>query len=257
MSPASAPSPIASAGNASPALVRVVNLSKEFPAGSTGIIGGTKLSIKAVSGVNLEIQPGETLGLVGESGSGKSTLGRLILKLLEPTARRRLFRRPRSLDAWPRGTSHAAPADAAGISGSVRVVESADARALDRRRRNRDSQTRARRGKGAANRRAARDGRDERRCDGSFAPRVLRRAAPANRNRAGARGESALPGARRAGLGARRLDPGANNQPAAGPAGEAEADLPVHRARLAGGRTHQQSRSHHVPRQDCRNRVAR
>jgi oligopeptide transport system ATP-binding protein len=85
MSPASAPSPIASAGNASSALVRVVNLSKEFPAGSTGIVGGTKLSIKAVSGVNLEIQAGETLGLVGESGSGKSTLGRLILKLLEPT----------------------------------------------------------------------------------------------------------------------------------------------------------------------------
>jgi oligopeptide transport system ATP-binding protein len=85
MSPASAPDPIASAGNASSALVRVVNLSKEFPAGSTGIVGGTKLSIKAVAGVNLEIQPGETLGLVGESGSGKSTLGRLILKLLEPT----------------------------------------------------------------------------------------------------------------------------------------------------------------------------
>jgi len=66
-------------------LVRVEHLSKEFPAGSTGIIGGKNLSIKAVAGVNLEIQPGETLGLVGESGSGKSTLGRLILKLLEPT----------------------------------------------------------------------------------------------------------------------------------------------------------------------------
>jgi oligopeptide transport system ATP-binding protein len=86
MSPASAPDPGSLAGNvASAPLVRVELLSKEFPAGSTGIIGGKKLSIKAVAGVNLEIQPGETIGLVGESGSGKSTLGRLILKLLEPT----------------------------------------------------------------------------------------------------------------------------------------------------------------------------
>ncbi|HYR78555.1 MAG TPA: oligopeptide/dipeptide ABC transporter ATP-binding protein [Candidatus Dormibacteraeota bacterium] len=61
------------------------NLSKEFPAGTTGIIGGTRLTVKAVQSVNVEISPGETLGLVGESGSGKSTLGRLILKLLEPT----------------------------------------------------------------------------------------------------------------------------------------------------------------------------
>jgi oligopeptide transport system ATP-binding protein len=86
MSPASAPDPGSLAGNTAGApLVRVEHLSKEFPAGSTSIIGGKKLSIKAVAGVNLEIQPGETIGLVGESGSGKSTLGRLILKLLEPT----------------------------------------------------------------------------------------------------------------------------------------------------------------------------
>src|SRR5258708_33206682 len=88
MSPASASNLNAStttqASGANAALVRVENLSKEFPAGTTGIIGGTRLTGKAGQGVDLAISPGETLGLVGESGSGKSTLGRLILKLLQP-----------------------------------------------------------------------------------------------------------------------------------------------------------------------------
>ncbi|MDB5107819.1 MAG: Oligopeptide transport ATP-binding protein OppF, partial [Candidatus Binatus sp.] len=72
-------------------LVRVENISKDFPAGSAGLFGGPRLTVKAVTNVSLEINRGETVGLVGESGSGKSTLGRLILKLLEPTRGRIVF----------------------------------------------------------------------------------------------------------------------------------------------------------------------
>jgi len=64
-------------------LIKVVNLKKYFPI--RGIFF-TKAHVKAVDGVTFDIRRGETLGLVGESGCGKTTTGRLILRLLKPTA---------------------------------------------------------------------------------------------------------------------------------------------------------------------------
>src|SRR5574341_1004646 len=68
------------------ALLEVRDLVKVFPLGESVFGGGAERQVRAVDGVSLEIEAGETLGLVGESGSGKSTLGRLILRLIEPTS---------------------------------------------------------------------------------------------------------------------------------------------------------------------------
>ncbi len=67
------------------ALVRARGLVKQFPV-KGGILQRQVATVDAVAGVDLEIRKGETIGLVGESGCGKSTLGRLLVRLLEPTA---------------------------------------------------------------------------------------------------------------------------------------------------------------------------
>ena len=67
-------------------LLQVQNLSKRFPlTRPDGPFRRITDQVRAVDGVDLTLEPGETLGLVGESGCGKSTLGRCILRLIEPT----------------------------------------------------------------------------------------------------------------------------------------------------------------------------
>jgi oligopeptide/dipeptide ABC transporter ATP-binding protein len=64
------------------ALLQVRGLRKYFPI-KRGFFQRISGWVKAVDGVDFQVEPGKTLGLVGESGCGKSTVARLLLRLLE------------------------------------------------------------------------------------------------------------------------------------------------------------------------------
>jgi len=72
-----------------PPLLEIKALVKHFYTG--GLFSGRRGALRAVNGVSFEVRRGESFGLVGESGCGKTTLGRLIVRLIEPTAGRILL----------------------------------------------------------------------------------------------------------------------------------------------------------------------
>jgi peptide/nickel transport system ATP-binding protein len=72
-------------------VLKVEHLKTYFPVRKS-LFGRTKNYIKAVDDVSFDVYPGETLGLVGESGCGKTTLGRTLLRLIEPTGGKVLYK---------------------------------------------------------------------------------------------------------------------------------------------------------------------
>jgi peptide/nickel transport system ATP-binding protein/oligopeptide transport system ATP-binding protein len=72
-------------------ILRVEGLEVHFPI-TGGLLKRRLGEVRAVDDIGFTIHAGETLGLVGESGCGKSTTGRAIMRLLNPTAGRIVFR---------------------------------------------------------------------------------------------------------------------------------------------------------------------
>ncbi len=192
---------------------------------------------------------GRTLAVVGESGCGKSTLARIVTLIEPPTAgslrlcRRRYHgcaagarpRRPRrhvqfvfqdpygSLN--PRHRVGTIIAEPLAINTKLRRTERIE----------------------AARAMMARVGLRPEHYE-PLSAHVLGRPTPAHRHRARADAESRAGGCRRAGVGARRLDPGAGPQSADGPAAGIRHGLSVHLARALGGAAHRRRGDGHVSR---------
>jgi len=66
-------------------LLEVSGLQKHFPI-TSGLLRRSSGAVQAVDGLDFAVNRGETLGLVGESGCGKTTTGRLLTRLIEPSA---------------------------------------------------------------------------------------------------------------------------------------------------------------------------
>ena len=190
-------------------------------------------------------------------GCGKTTLGRTILQLIEPTVGLDRLRRRGHHDAS--SASEMRP-----VRRDIQIVFQDPYASLNPRMTVRDDRRRA-----AADPQALPTGESGRRRVEELLRTVglnpgARATASRTSSPAGSASASASPArsrsnpklhrARRAGLRARRVDPGAGRQPARGPAGRARADVPVHRARPVGRAPHLRPGRGDVPRQDRRDR---
>ena len=195
-------------------LLSVRDLHVHFPLGR-GLLGRAAGSVRAIDGVSLELRAGETLGIVGEFGCGKSTLGRAILRLIKATAGNVVWfgRDLHGLDAaalrkerrnmqiiFQDPLASLDPRMTVGqiIARPLKTFEPGLGKA---------ESGAPGRGRHAGGRPGAGDAP-------ALPARIFRRPVPAHRHRPRHDPAPEAGGVRRAGLGARRLHPGADHQPA-------------------------------------------
>ena len=195
-------------------ILKAENLVKHYPI-KAGVLRRTVGPGQGVDGVSFELYQGETLGIVGESGCGKSTLGRLLMRLEEPTAGKLTFD---GVDVYSQQG-----AAMRRLRRNIQIVFQDPYTSLNPRMTVGDiigEPFEIHPDVGAQGRPARRVqelldlvGPQPRAHQPLPAP-VLRRPAPAHRDRPRARAEPQGDHLRRAGLGAGRLRPGAGGQPA-------------------------------------------
>ncbi|WP_261332398.1 ABC transporter ATP-binding protein [Rhizobium leguminosarum] len=98
-------------------LILADNVKVHFPV-TSGFFKRTVRHIKAVDGVTLAIRPGETLSLVGESGCGKTTFGQALVRVIEPTDGRILYRK----DGQAVDLSHLTPPELRPYRSDIRMI---------------------------------------------------------------------------------------------------------------------------------------
>jgi ATPase components of various ABC-type transport systems, contain duplicated ATPase len=244
-----APPPWPVGADAAGPLLQVSGITKRFRVRNAGGPAGT---IVAVDDVSFEIKRGECLGLVGESGCGKTTLSKVIMRALTPDSGKILFNDHGKcvdvLDLKGEALTEVPPPHPVHLPGPLRLAQPAhdglrhpERAAGDPRHRDLRRAQGSREGADVA-------GRAECAIPQALPPQLLRRPAPAHRHRARPGPEARPIALRRAGLGARRLDPGPGAEPAEGSPGQARPHLSLRLAQSGGGRLHRRPDHGHVRR---------